>query len=98
MGKQVVVLEHQAEPAARPLEGIALHVAHRSGANGPRDLEPAVRKASAVKCLQQGHAAQQRRFAPTGGTDHRDDLAALHLERYAAQDLGTPEGLARVPD
>src|SRR4029453_9726210 len=52
------------------------------------------REAARVDLLEVVDAAQEGRLPRPGGADHADDLAGLHLERDALQDLEPAKALA----
>ena len=87
--EQVERLEHHANLAAQFVDvGLAL----------PRDLLVLNQDVTGRGRLQQVDAAQHRRLARAGRSQHHDDLARPHVQVDVAQDLRFVEGLVEVLD
>ncbi len=75
VGKQRVVLEHQAHAAARG----------RRVAAAPGDAAIAEGDLARVRRVQAGDEPQQRALPAAGGAEHRQDLARTERQRHVVQ-------------
>ena len=93
VGEQVEILEHQPHVQAGLAQGVAVGVDAVPDEGFPADADGA-----AGHRFEMRHAPQQRGLAAAGRADHRDDLAARHLEVDAVQDAQPAEVLDEAGD
>ena len=96
MGKQVVVLKHQAEFHLRATQDVGLGVFRLPITPRTSHRHIVVEQIARIKRFEQRSAAQQRGFAAARRTDHRNNLARHDIERNILEHFVLSEALLDV--